>query len=340
MTFMVDERISKRLILAQSSFALSRGFSFDEVVEATGLSAAELLNPQGTVPAAALIGLSLTLHARLKDVFLPLAQAVELGPSAMSILLPSLRTAPTAGDALRFLEMNSSHFGTGFELRLESTPTRTAWVMSHPKDPLDGGIGNESGAMTIMAMLRSLAKTPFSPSEIHFPYAAKAPAREYRNFFDAPIAFEKSVSQTTIVFDREALETPLQDADPVYYGAVLARAGLEKGIKPVPPLERLRNSMVACAREGRFGLEAAARHAGMSVRTAQRVAARSGTSPSRMLDEVRAGTMRGMLLRDPDLPMAVLAERLDYSDERSLRRAFKRLTGQSPREYRTQLRLS
>ena len=196
---MLDEQISKRLILAQSSFALSRGFSFDEGVEATGRGAAELLYPQGMVPAVALTGLSLALHERLTDVFVPLAQATELGPSAMSMLLPSVRTAPNAGDALRFLEMNASHFGTGFELRLESTPTSTAWIMSHPKDPLDGGMGNETGAMTIMAMLRSLAKTPFSPSEIHFPYAAKAPVREYRAFFNAPIAFEKSVTQTTIV---------------------------------------------------------------------------------------------------------------------------------------------
>ncbi|MEO1482608.1 MAG: AraC family transcriptional regulator ligand-binding domain-containing protein [Myxococcota bacterium] len=337
---MIDEQISKRLVLAQSSFALSRGLSFDEVVDATGLDAADLLNPEGTVPALALTGLSLALHERLKNVFVPLAQAIELGPTAMSQILPSVRTAPTVGDALRFLQMNSHHFGTGYELRLDSTQSRVAWVMSHPKDPIDFGMGNETGAMTIVAMLRSLAKTAFSPSEIHFPYAAKGPAREYRSFFDASIAFERSTEQTTIVFRRDVLKTALKDADPTYYEAALVQAGHSQSQRSVSPLVRLRKSMLARAREGRFSLEVTARDAGMSLRTAQRVAARSGTRLSKMLDDVRAETMRNMLLRDPALPMAVLAERLEYSDERALRRAFKRLTGHSLADYRKRMRLS
>ncbi|MEO0460819.1 MAG: AraC family transcriptional regulator ligand-binding domain-containing protein [Myxococcota bacterium] len=336
---MVDEQISKHILLTLCSFAVNRGLSFDEVVEATGLEAAELVDPTGLAPASSHIKLVLTIQEKLSDSFVPLEIAKTFGLSVFAALLPALRTAPTMSDAFRFLATKASHFGTGFEFRLDSTPTRTAWIMSHPSDAFDHGIGNESGTMSILMMMRSLAKRHLAPAEVCFPYAAKARRSAYRAFFGAPISFEKRCEQTEIVFRRDDLETPLPGADHAYFDAVLRRTAPSKDEKPLPPVERLRRAMLACARDSRFGLEAAASKAGMSVRTAQRIAASSGTSPSKMLDTVRAETLRGILLRDPDLPLSVLAERLDYSDERSLRRAFKRLTGHSPRDYRRQLRL-
>ena len=337
---MVKETLFKQEILAFSSFGMNQGLSFDDIVEASGMRAGDLLKPGGSAPLESRINLANGLQERLSHIPIALEIARQQGRAVISYLIPVMRAAPTAADAFRFIEASSGYFGPGFDFRLERGRRTCTWFMSHPVDKLDNGMGNEAGAASFVSTIRSFAKNDFAPLEVQFPHTPKGHLKAYRHVFGAPVRYKQSTAETMVVFRREDLDTELSDADPVYFSSAMAHAELRQTPRQTTPVDRLRSAMIHCARNGRFGLEPAARHAGMSVRTAQRAAARAGVTPSRILDEVRAEMMRGILLSDPDMPLSVLAQQLDYSDERSLRRAFRRLTGQSPREYRSLLRMS
>ena len=69
----------------------------------------------------------------------------------------------------------------------------------------------------------------------------------------------------------------------------------------------------------------------------QRHVASHGTTLRTLLDETREEHGR-QLLADPRLSVEEVAFVLGYADERSFRRAFKRMSGSTPAQFRRSLR--
>ncbi|MCP4335412.1 MAG: helix-turn-helix transcriptional regulator [Gammaproteobacteria bacterium] len=86
------------------------------------------------------------------------------------------------------------------------------------------------------------------------------------------------------------------------------------------------------------GLESAANQTGLSPTTLKRKLASMKTSYSEILDQVRLEIARSRLV-DPALPIHVIATELGYRYPANFTRAFKRLHGLSPLNYRNKLRL-
>jgi AraC-like DNA-binding protein len=85
--------------------------------------------------------------------------------------------------------------------------------------------------------------------------------------------------------------------------------------------------------EGRPSIQFAAEIAGTSVRTLQRRLARHGLSYSDLAQQARFATA-ARLLEDPDTKVIDVAYSVGYEDPSHFTRAFRRLSGVSPREYR------
>ncbi|MEM9409672.1 MAG: helix-turn-helix transcriptional regulator, partial [Planctomycetota bacterium] len=99
-------------------------------------------------------------------------------------------------------------------------------------------------------------------------------------------------------------------------------------------LQKLRAAIVENALKSDYDSYSAARRANLSLRSAQRLAAKEGYSLQGLIDEVRMENAKS-LLRNPELKVSSIAFMLNYSDDRSFRRSFKRLVGQSPSEFRS-----
>ena len=75
---------------------------------------------------------------------------------------------------------------------------------------------------------------------------------------------------------------------------------------------------------------------GISVRTMQRRLAESGVNYSEFVAQVRfAQACRD--LKNPQIPLGKVSDRLGYRDPSSFSRAFTRWAGMSPRQYRKPL---
>lgn len=121
------------------------------------------------------------------------------------------------------------------------------------------------------------------------------------------------------------LERP--DATAVFAGVerrVTDRAG------ETTPLARLRAHL---ARAHDTSMEAVARDLGLSTRSLQRALADWGTTFSDERDRARV-VQAQELLRDPGTKLDAIAAAVGCGDRRSLNRLFRRVTGESPAEFR------
>ncbi|MEM1370083.1 MAG: helix-turn-helix domain-containing protein, partial [Cyanobacteria bacterium P01_H01_bin.15] len=55
-----------------------------------------------------------------------------------------------------------------------------------------------------------------------------------------------------------------------------------------------------------------------------------------LIDEIRLANAKSFL-SDPEIDIATVGQIVGYTDARAFRRAFKRWTGLSPKEYRSQV---
>ncbi|MEQ8273537.1 MAG: helix-turn-helix domain-containing protein [Deltaproteobacteria bacterium] len=88
-----------------------------------------------------------------------------------------------------------------------------------------------------------------------------------------------------------------------------------------------------------YGAKALASRLRLSLRALQREVSRHGTTVRALLDEARCAQAK-RLLQDRRLSVDEIAFVLSYSDERAFRRAFKRMTGESPAQFRRRQSLS
>lgn len=105
---------------------------------------------------------------------------------------------------------------------------------------------------------------------------------------------------------------------------------------PAPPhgfIGSLRYTLRSYLHGGHPSIEFAASIAGMSVRTLQRRLEAHGRTYTQVVDEARYGLATELLL-NPDAKILDVAYDTGYTDPSHFSRAFRRLAGASPREYR------
>ena len=94
----------------------------------------------------------------------------------------------------------------------------------------------------------------------------------------------------------------------------------------------VRDCVLLSQRHSRLTIHDVAQQLGFSVRTLQRELATHGLDWTRLLDQVRLD--RAIELLSTDMPLAEIANELDYADAANFGRAFRRWTGTTPRTYR------
>jgi AraC-like DNA-binding protein len=98
-------------------------------------------------------------------------------------------------------------------------------------------------------------------------------------------------------------------------------------------IHALRRKLREHSGDGYPDVDAAAQSVCMSVRTLQRNLARAGVTYSKVLEHARLEAATEMLAT-PGLKIIEIAYSLGYEDPSHFSRAFRRLVGQSPREFR------
>lgn len=166
-------------------------------------------------------------------------------------------------------------------------------------------------------------------------FACPAPEHraDYRQFFGAPVGFERP--ETVLVFASAHLSLP----------TIRNEIALRSFLREAPAniliryrhdhdtASRIRKRLGAAAPEEWPGFDAMAADMGMSPATLRRRLRADGQSFSAIRAEMRI-VLAERLLHERKLTVAEIAQRLGYSETSAFHRAFLKWTGQSPGAFR------
>jgi len=189
----------------------------------------------------------------------------------------------------------------------------------------------------IVLLIKQLATPLWHPVEVRFEHSIAGLEDHLSQFFRAPVIGSQVANQLVICnedLDRRFCRTTglkgsrLKDVLETHLLDLLGpESTAAKGI--VATAED-----VIARRMGRapVGCESIAAELNLSPRSFRRRLLEEGTSFRNLLQEARQSRAIN-LLKSPDLPLSVVAERLGYSDTATFSRAFKEWTAVSPRRF-------
>jgi AraC-like DNA-binding protein len=140
---------------------------------------------------------------------------------------------------------------------------------------------------------------------------------------------------TKLVFDASILELPLVGAD-LTLGSLLERQAEESlagAARGGGFAGRVREVIKEGLPGGEARVEAACRRLGVSPRTLQRKLREEGTSFQGLLEEVQRA-LAEFYLRDREVAICEVSYLTGFSQPSAFHRAFRRWTGQTPKEFR------
>lgn len=307
------------------------------LLQAAGVDAEVLADPDARVPAAAVMRLLADAAEALGDASLGqhLAEHAEL--ASFDIHAYAMLSSPTFGAACERLcrYQRLIHDSTRVELELDGERATLRHVL-----PGALPIPRHSAEFVLAAWLRigRLATGhEWSPLEVRLAHRAPADTGELSRFFRAPIRF--AAGENALTFSAQLLEAPCVDADPGLL-AVLDRhaADLLGRVAPTHSLaDRVRAVLAQSLCDAAPRAAAVAARLRMSVRTLHRGLAAEDTTYSAVLDQARHDLARRHLA-DRHLAIAEVAFLLGFAELSSFYRAFRRWTGTTPAAYRASLR--
>lgn len=188
-----------------------------------------------------------------------------------------------------------------------------------------------------LKLARDCTGQDIAPLQVCFAHPAPSDASEQRKFFRGPVRF--GAGSTSMILAAEDAVRPLLDADEALSSIVRRR--LDKALAErdqhddVGSLSDRVRRLVGDQLGGTttMTLASVSRDLAVSGRTMSRRLADEGTSFRDILDDVRR-EFACALLQDRSLSVGDIAFFLQYSEPSVFHRAFRRWTGQTPREFR------
>lgn len=189
----------------------------------------------------------------------------------------------------------------------------------------------ESITVNFKNILKFLLGKEYEPDHISFPYPAPEYEKIYRRYFNCKIRFNAEHCEFAVPKALARRELLLANQG-------IARMAEQDFLKTVPPInlnylpKKLRLVLIQSA--GAFpSLETAARKLGMSGRTLRHQLNSLGTNFQNELDLLRREFAINYLTKS-DKCITEIALMLGFCDSSAFSKAFKKWTGESPREFK------
>jgi len=314
--------------------AAEYGLSTPELLAEYGIAPALLADPYARVPHALVARLWREIPPRTGDEAFGVRTARRFFQQTLDAFDGAIRHCGSVGEAMGLLSRYARLMHEGAVIEIERTGDTTrcsqrfVCVPEMPRQFCEMVIG--------MWVLRVKHLHGLAPPlrAVTLSYPSPPDGAEHERCLGTKIQF--GAAQNGVLIDQAILDAPVMAPDPTL-SLVLARH-LEDELARLPPSE---NDFLATAyRAIRDALvdptldpDRLARRLGVSSRTLQRRLQLADTSFSALCEKARR-ELALHNLRDPKMTLAEVAFLSGYAEISSFFRAFRRWTGQTPREYR------
>lgn len=316
--------------------AAQRGADADALRQAAALDAAQLADPDGRLPLAAMQHLWELATAATHDPHLDLHLAEQTHPASFGALSYVLLHSPTLGAALaqlcRYQDLACNGTRTSLrrlgEASVELVVEVTSPAISDPRYALNSELA------VCLHLLRLLSGQPLVPEAVRLAYPPPPdPSEHQRVFAPAPVQF--GTPDSALRLPATVLALPLPTADPQLLALLEPHAAalLARLHQPPTVADCVRRELLHLLAQGEPTLAAVAAALCRSPRTLQLHLRQAGQSYQQLLDEVRR-ELAERHLRDHRLDTTAIAFLLGFAEPSVFVRSFRRWTGQTPGAFR------
>jgi AraC-like DNA-binding protein len=272
----------------------------------------------------------------LQDDLLGFHLACDYDLREVGLLYYVLNSSEQLGDALRRAERYTRIFNEGIVVRLREGKDLAATFEYVGVGRLSDRHQIEAWVTSLVRLCRQLTQRRLLPSSVTFIHRRAGGCPELDSFMGCAVDFGAGADE--VAFPPTAQQMPIVTADR-YLNELLVkyceemRAQRETGRGPFRV--GLENTIAPLLPHGKARADEIARRLGMSPRTLARRLAAEGLTFAGVLNELRADLAR-RYLQDQDLTISEIAWLLGYREGSAFTHAFKRWTGQTPRQARSQ----
>jgi len=325
--------VGLRKVLGQIEAA---GVEPDAILQAAGIAPEIFTDPDGRVAAPKAGALWEEALRVTGDPNLGLHMAERRSRGSAGLFDYCLHAAPTLGDSLqracRYFRL--LHDGIALALEVGAGPVATLRVDMPPLIPR---AIPELILASFVVGIRASGDHDWAPLEVRFVHGPPADEGEHRRIFRSKISF--SASMYALRIHQADLAAPTSGADPGLL-AVLDRHA-EDLLQRLPQqgsfVDEVRAAVAKELCGGNPGVEPIAQRLGVSSRTLHRRLAERSITFKALVDELRRELAIGYLDQG-DRAIGEVAFLLGYSETSAFHRAFRRWTGNSPTQHRTESR--
>jgi AraC-like DNA-binding protein len=308
----------------------ARGLAEEAVIRAAGLSPHALENAEARLPVAAVNQLWELAASAAGDPLFGVHVAASLIPGSADVLEYLGSASPTLGQAYERVARYSRVFYDRSNLTLIVEPRHARLVR---RDVAPAAQYCEFVSAYLVARGRLWTGAQWRPERVTFQHARPAARKDLAIELGCPVEF--SAAELEISFARELLDLPHLHADSrlldilVRYANTLVAAVPDPGdlaARAAASIARQLSSTVPT-------LSSTAAALRLHPRTLQRRLADHASTHALVVDEVRRSLALKYIV-DAGISIDEIAYLLRFSDGTAFYRAFKRWTGESPRQYR------
>lgn len=321
------------------AFGQSRGLEVEDMAATAGLTPFDIMDPSKRHPEEAMIGVWSMLRDTDRDGTMPIKFVQGAPLTIYAGLAEGVLFADTLGSALEHMIRNQVIIADRLMLDIRRTPKSPILSVKHSLDAKDDGYLSAVGLLLTKRLISDVLGVDGAPVVVRLRLPDSPAHPNFEAFFGCPVHLGQLENEMEL--DENAYAHDINHANAELFAYVEAYlAQRRKSLEQQPHqsrLDLLRDAIVEQSLHSDYSPASVAQRANLSLRSAQRLALQEGYTLQRLIDEVRFENAKAML-RNLDLPVSQIADALSYSDDRSFRRAFKRIVGQSPTAYRSSLR--
>lgn len=308
------------------------GVNPDEILEPFGLSTVQFDDPDFEIPYVTAGRLLAHCANATQCLHFGLLVGIRAHPSALGLPGFLLLNAPDVGTALQALVKNFDLHDQGGVpvLDVQGKSTRLGYAIHQSHVEAIDHIYDLSIAVGCRIM-RQLCGAGWNPAEVHFSRRQQPDLKPYSRFYRAPLRF--NMDRNAIMFPSRWMKHTLPSADALLHRHLKQEANALHTLRHANFVNDTRRLLCTSMMTGHFTINDIAEQFCMHERTLHRRLREEGTSYELELDAVRYDVAR-QLPGGSTMPIASIAETLNYSGASAFNRAFKRWAGFTPARWR------
>ncbi len=305
----------------------------DAFLRSLGVDPAVVKSPDERLPIETYLLIQDEAAHYTNDPYFGLHMGEYAEPGSWSILGYMMMNCKTLGAAFEKSGRYSRIIGNLIEARAELRFNKIRVVLfTPPHAPKMSRHCFESTFSSSVRMMRTLTGVPIHPFEVRFIYPQPESTAEYERVFCCPVYFGQKENSFTI--DWGIVNTPILMANPelLQYFEKYAQDFLDEMDRQNEHTRAVTRIILSRLDDEKLSIGKIAKEMSVSVRTLQKRLEEEGVVFSDLLKDVRERLAKKYLCEDYTVEQITYL--LGFSEPSVFRKAFKKWSGVTPKEYR------